>query len=125
MDGIMNSIRDLLSEGMASRRIIDLGFAPRTVYKVQRDFGRKSAAERRVDPNIAAALQQGFEQLKVKVEALEAKVTEDEPQDPCPMCGQDVGWSKLPTRRSLIAPLLEHGHYRRCPMCHKERQVPV
>ena len=125
MDGVMSSIRELLADGMSSRQIIDLGFAPRTVYKVQRDFRRKKAAASAADPNIATALQQRFEVLTERLEALESKVTDDVTPDPCPMCGADVGWSTLSTRRSLLAPFLEHGDYRRCPRCKSERQVPV
>lgn len=44
--------------------------------------------------------------------------------DPCPKCGADVGWSGLSVRRSPMAFMLKHGNYRRCPECHKERQVP-
>ena len=43
MDGIMAEIRKLLSQGMSSREIINLGFAPWTIYKVQRDFRRKNS----------------------------------------------------------------------------------
>jgi hypothetical protein len=48
MDGVMARIRELLSEGKSSREIIDLGFAPRTVYKVQQTFLRKNSAMDRV-----------------------------------------------------------------------------
>ena len=36
--GIMDEIRTLLSKGRTSRAIIDAGYAPGTVYKVQRGF---------------------------------------------------------------------------------------
>ena len=42
MEGVVEEIRKLLSQGMSSRQIIDLEFAPRTVYKVQHDFRRKN-----------------------------------------------------------------------------------
>ena len=45
--------------------------------------------------------------------------------DPCPMCGADVGRSGLLVRRSPMAFMLKHGYYRRCPGCHKERQVAI
>ena len=45
--------------------------------------------------------------------------------DPCPMCGAEVGWSGLSVRRSPMALMLKHGNYRRCPECHKERQVAI
>ena len=45
--------------------------------------------------------------------------------DPCPMCGAEVGWSRLSVRRSPMALMLKHGNYRRCPECHKERQVAI
>ena len=45
--------------------------------------------------------------------------------DPCPRCGADVGWHSLPARRSLLAPLLRNGYYRRCPMCKKETEVQL
>ncbi len=34
--GIMQQVRELLSQGKASREVIQLGYAPGTVYKVQR-----------------------------------------------------------------------------------------
>lgn len=43
--------------------------------------------------------------------------------DPCPMCGSDVGWFGLSVRKSPMAFMLEHGYYRRCPQCRKEKQV--
>ena len=134
MDGAMQTIRSLLSQGKSSREIIDLGFAPRTVYKVQQDFRRRNPAAAEISPGSGAALQQDFEYLKTKVESLESKGkvpdetfegTQERPADPCPICGEDVGWSKLPARRSLLAMFLEHGYYRRCPSCRRERQVAV
>ena len=34
--GIMRQVRELLSQGKASREVIQQGYAPGTVYKVQR-----------------------------------------------------------------------------------------
>ena len=45
--------------------------------------------------------------------------------DPCPRCGEDVGWHSLPARKSLLAPLLRYGYYRRCPICEKEAEVEI
>ena len=45
--------------------------------------------------------------------------------DPCPRCGEDVGWDSLPARKSLLAPLLRYGYYRRCPICEKETEVEI
>jgi len=38
--GIMAQIRELLSEGLSSREVIELGYAPGTVYKAQRQLRR-------------------------------------------------------------------------------------
>ena len=43
-NGIMEEIRGLLSEGRSAPEIIGKGFAPSTVYTVQRDTRRKSGA---------------------------------------------------------------------------------
>ena len=45
--------------------------------------------------------------------------------DPCPRCGEEVGWGSIPARKSLLAPLLRYGYYRRCPICEKETEVEV
>ena len=45
--------------------------------------------------------------------------------DPCPRCGEDVGWDSLPARKSFLAPLLRYGYYRRCPICDKETEVEI
>ena len=45
--------------------------------------------------------------------------------DPCPQFGEDVGWDSLPARKSLLAPLLRYGYYRRCPICDKETEVQI
>ena len=45
--------------------------------------------------------------------------------DPCPRCGEDVGWDSLPARKSLLAPLLRYGYYRRCPICKKDTEVEI
>ena len=36
--GIMQQVRELLSQGKDSREVIQLGYAPGTVYKVQRQL---------------------------------------------------------------------------------------
>ena len=41
-NGIMQNIRDLLSQGFKAAEIIAQGYAPSTVYRVQRDTRRKS-----------------------------------------------------------------------------------
>jgi hypothetical protein len=41
-NGIMQSIRDLFSQGFNAARIIAQGYAPSTVYRVQRDTRRKA-----------------------------------------------------------------------------------
>jgi len=43
--GIMEQIRDHLTQGRSSREVIDLGYAPGSVYKAQRQV-RKRAADR-------------------------------------------------------------------------------
>ena len=45
--------------------------------------------------------------------------------DPCPRFGEEVGWGGLPARKSLLAPLLRYGYYRRCPICEKETEVEI
>ena len=45
--------------------------------------------------------------------------------NPCPRCGEDVGWDSLPARKSLLAPLLRYGYYRLCPICGKETEVEI
>ena len=42
--GVMQRIGTLLSEGKSSRELIDLGYAPGTVYKVQREFRSSNSA---------------------------------------------------------------------------------
>ena len=51
--------------------------------------------------------------------------TQESDRDICPRCGADVAWSGLPARRSLLAPLLRYGYYRRCPQCGKETEVAL
>jgi hypothetical protein len=41
-NGIMQAIRDLFSQGLNAAEIIAQGYAPSTVYRVQRDTRRKS-----------------------------------------------------------------------------------
>jgi hypothetical protein len=41
-NGTMQSIRDLFSQGFNAAEIIAQGYAPSTVYRVQRDTRRKS-----------------------------------------------------------------------------------
>jgi hypothetical protein len=41
-NGIMQNIRELLSQGVGAPEIIAQGYAPSTVYRVQRDTRRKS-----------------------------------------------------------------------------------
>ena len=133
MDGVMEMIRGLLAQGKSSREIIDAGFAPRTVYKVQQEFRRRrESATTEIAPSDEATLRRDIEDVKARMGTLEArdKIPEamhgavpEAPPDPCPMCGDDVGWSKLSARRSPLARFLVHGYYRRCPRCHRERQV--
>ena len=40
--GVMQAIRELLSQGFNAAEIIAQGYAPSTVYRVQRDTRRKS-----------------------------------------------------------------------------------
>ena len=58
-------------------------------------------------------------QLASQIKALEAV------SDPCPMCGADVGWSALPSRRSLFGFMLTEKYYRSWPKCHKEKPVTM
>ena len=39
--GVMAEIKELLKEGKTSREIIDIGYAPGTTYRVQREFRRQ------------------------------------------------------------------------------------
>ena len=41
-NGIMQNIRDLFSQGFSTSEVIAQGYAPSTVYRVQRDTRRKS-----------------------------------------------------------------------------------
>ena len=42
--GIMQQIRQLLSQGRSSREVIEMGFSPGTVYKVQHQLARSRAS---------------------------------------------------------------------------------
>ena len=41
--GVMQEIEELLAQGNTSRQVIDLGYAPGTVYGVQRRVRRQSS----------------------------------------------------------------------------------
>ena len=91
MNGLMETIRNLLSQGKSSREIIDLGFAPRTVYKVRQDLRRKkNSTTTDIVLRVGADLQRDIRSLKRKVEALEATAKTQE------------------VRRSIFALELEH-----------------
>ena len=49
--GVMQEIRNLLAEGKSSGQLIQMGYAPGTVYKVQRRWRREElGAGQDVDP---------------------------------------------------------------------------
>ncbi len=128
MDSIMAQIRGLLAEGKSSREIISLGYSPRTVYKVQEVFRRKSrflgdhpgvqgsehrlASLETIRPESAVvpskstddALRVEMERLKAQVSAMESDNEELKAEiktSACPGCGQHVAWGQSKTERRL------------------------
>jgi exonuclease VII large subunit len=59
-DGIMQAVRELLAQGMSSREVIEKGYAPGTVYKVQRQLRRGSCEALPPEPAAHEEPEQGF-----------------------------------------------------------------
>lgn len=53
--GVMDEIRELLAQGRSSAEIIALGYAPGTVYRLQREW-RRAAADNEAGPAATGAL---------------------------------------------------------------------
>ena len=99
-DGIMQQVRGLLSEGKSSREVIQLGYAPGTVYKAQRQISRDAMptednpslqGDQRDHSTAPSILLQG--NLMVLLDAEEGEmfgVWHPEPPIPCPGCGIPV-----------------------------------
>ncbi|GEM_PF-3157173 len=77
--GVMQEIRDRLAGGQSSTEVIAQGFAPPTVYKVQRQLRRDQngamapAAPAQPSPELAEARQR-IQELEEEVASLEADV---------------------------------------------------
>lgn len=76
MNGIMQEIRDLLESGLPSREVLSLGYAPSTVYKVQRRMRLASigASSRPDAPGAESGVTdsaQGIRELEEEVGSLE------------------------------------------------------
>jgi hypothetical protein len=97
---IMQGIRNLLSQGKSSREVIQLGYAPGTVYKVQRQMkdgmgstgDRLPSQERRRESHPERrALAEGLLTVLLDTgEGLMFAVWHPEPPVPCPACGEGV-----------------------------------
>lgn len=76
--GIMEEVRELLVDGLSSREAIDLGYAPGTVYKVQRQLRKKTSGTQGMDgaPTGAAASEfaQTVRDLQAEIIHLEAEI---------------------------------------------------
>jgi len=96
--GIMQQVRELLSQGKPSREVIQLGYAPGTVYKVQRQVrdGRVPAVQshsleiaREGTPGESPLLQGHLAVFPDEEEGTVAFWHFDPPW-PCPGCGVSV-----------------------------------
>ncbi len=86
-NGVMQDVRELLSQGLAVPEIIAKGYAPSTVYKVQRDLQRKQGgldqSSRRSGTAMAqfryqTQLEAEHLRLKRRVEAVEDRIAQAE-----------------------------------------------
>jgi len=83
------------------------------------EFYEKAGLTRSIPPVARPAV------VPTGLEVIQAQTTlEPAHFDPCPMCGANVDWFGLPARRSLVAVLLKHGYFRKCPQCKREKEVP-
>ena len=76
--GVMEEIRELLSLGMSSREVIDLGYAPGTVYKVQRQLREKKPEVQQTEPTSNETSAREFAEvvrdLQAEIASLQAEV---------------------------------------------------
>ena len=86
MDGVMETIWGLLSEGRPSREVIAMGFAPRTVFAVPKSLRRRrNSASSEIVPSPGAAPETDLNHLEGKAEALEARASRRETVEPSAM----------------------------------------
>jgi hypothetical protein len=88
-DGIMDQIKRLLSQGKSSREIIQLGYAPGSVYKAQRQM-RQQAVPAEDSPASSILLQGSLTMLRDSAAGEMFGVWHPEPAPPCPGCGERV-----------------------------------
>jgi hypothetical protein len=94
-NGIMHSIRDLFSQGFNAAEIIAEGYAPSTVYRVQRGTRRKSGlngnsgyckGSTSYGPEHLGHLEADNQRLRLRLDAMEkqlAAIAEQETLVPC------------------------------------------
>ncbi len=97
-NGIMQDVRELLSQGLTVPEIIAKGYAPSTVYRVQRDNRRKlgfSSNSRHGNGGSTRSLdywgqlEAENQRLNQRIESLEMRLAEvDRKADASPMAGQ-------------------------------------
>ena len=91
--GIMQEIRTLLSEGRSSRDVIDAGYAPGTVYKVQRNYRQRVGTLRSAPPiggDQGNDQEGGFDQIYLSNGEIPSWVWHPATPMPCPDCGEKV-----------------------------------
>lgn len=90
-NGIMQDIRGLLSHEMSAAEIISEGYAPSTVYRVQREVRRKSGLYRSVGSGhrestwgleYSARLERDIGRLQGQLAAMESRLAELEEAEP-------------------------------------------
>jgi hypothetical protein len=98
--GVMQQIRDHLAQGKSSQEVIALGYAPGSVYKIQRQMRKRAVTtadrppgerDQRDHSTAPSILFQG--NLMVLLDAEEGEmfgVWHPEPPIPCPGCGIPV-----------------------------------
>ena len=91
--GIMQEIRTLLSEGRSSRDVIDAGYAPGTVYKVQRNYRQRVGTLRSAPPigdDQGNDQEGGFDQIYLSNGEISSWAWHPASPMPCPDCGEKV-----------------------------------
>jgi hypothetical protein len=98
--GVMQQIRELLSEGKSSKEVIALGYASGSVYKIQRQMRKRAVPtenspplqghQREISPAESILLQGPLTVLLNNEEGVMFAVWHPEPPIPCPGCGIPV-----------------------------------
>ena len=97
----MQQISTLLSKGKSSRELIDLGYAPGTVYKVQRKYRQGNGTLQSSVSSVGKIAQVdqsgGFDRINLDKRGISSWVWHPSPPTPCLDCGVNVAhWDLCP-----------------------------